>query len=185
MLWRTMFRRYLPPGTDWWDLGEFGAICTVLAVAVLFLDWVLQTTRGRSLIDIGYENKRKIVVIPAWCIASGIVGVLAVRLEIVQMKFLAAVMVAAGWPLVFAKIVELGAGPADQRPTTEVKEKCHLRCSRVSEEGDGIGASQTTPARPAPERRLTKCHSWGVAGVRGDDVLERRLDLVVDSHPRH
>ena len=123
MLWRTMFRRYLPPGTDWWDLGEFGVICTGLAVAVLFLDWVLQTAKGQSLIDIGYANRRKIVVIPAWCLASGIVGVLAALLEIVQMKFLAVVTVAVGWPLVFAKIVELGAGPPNQQPTAEMKEK--------------------------------------------------------------
>jgi hypothetical protein len=51
------------------------------------------------------------------------VGILAVLLEIVQMKFLAAVTVAAGWPLVFAKIVELGAGPPTQQPTAEAKEK--------------------------------------------------------------
>lgn len=97
-------------------------LCRTRAGAVLFLDWVLQTTQGRSLIDIGYANKRKIVVIPAWCLASGVVGVLAVLLEIVQMKFLAAVTVAAGWPLVFAKIVELGAGPPNQQPTAETKE---------------------------------------------------------------
>jgi hypothetical protein len=90
---------------------------------VLFLDWVLQTTKGRSLIDIGYANKSRIVVVPAWCLASGAVGVLAVLLEILQMKFLAAVTVAAGWPLVFAKIVELGAGPTTQPTTAEAKEK--------------------------------------------------------------
>jgi len=84
---------------------------------------VLQTTRGRSLIDIGYANRRKIVTVPTWCLASGVVGVLAVLLQIVQMTFLAAVTVAIGWPLVFAKIVELGSAPPAERTTAEVKEK--------------------------------------------------------------
>ena len=90
---------------------------------MLFLDSVLQTTRGLSLIDIGYANRRKIVIVPAWCLASGVVGVLAVLLQIVQMNFLAVVTVAIGWPLVFAKIVELGSAPPAQQPTSEVKEK--------------------------------------------------------------
>ena len=110
---QRMLRRYLPPGTDWWDLGEFGLICALLAALVLFLDWVLQTTKGRSLIDIGYANKSRIVVVPAWCLASGAVGVLAVLL----------VTVAAGWRLVFANIGELCAGPPTQPTTAEAKEK--------------------------------------------------------------
>ncbi len=118
-----MLRRYLPPGTDWWDLGEFGGICIVLALVVLFLDSVLQTTRGRSLIDIGYANRSKLVIVPAWCLASGVGGVLTVLLQILQMTFLAAVTVAIGWPLVFSKIVELGSAAPAQQPTTETKEK--------------------------------------------------------------
>ena len=70
-----------------------------------------------------YANRRKIVTAPAWCLASGVVGVLAVLLQIVQMTFLAAVTVAIGWPLVFAKIVEIGSAPPAQQPTSEVKEK--------------------------------------------------------------
>jgi uncharacterized membrane protein len=123
MLRRNMLRRYLPPGMNWWDLAEFGLICFVMAAIVLFLDAMLQTTRGRSLLDIGYANKRKIIIVPAWCLASGVVGVLAVFLQILQVTFLAAVTVAIGWPLVFAKIVELGSAPPIQRPTDEAREK--------------------------------------------------------------
>jgi len=120
---RPMGQRYLPQGADWSDLGLFGAICIAVAAVMLFLDFVLQTTTGRSLIDIGYANRSRIIVVPAWCLASGVVGVLAVLLQIVQMTFLAAVTVAIGWPLVFAKIVELGSAPPAQQPTTEAKEK--------------------------------------------------------------
>lgn len=118
-----MLRRALPPGTDWWDLVEFGLTCVVLAAVVLFLDAALQTIRGRSLLDIGYANKSKIVIVPLWCLASGVVGILGVVLQIVQMTFFAAATVAIGWPLVFAKIVELGSAPPTQQPTAEVREK--------------------------------------------------------------
>jgi hypothetical protein len=90
---------------------------------VLFLDWVLQVTTGRSLIDIGYGNKRRLIIVPAWCVASGVVGVLAVLLQIVQTTSLAAITVAIGWPLVFAKIVELGSSSPVQPLAAEAKER--------------------------------------------------------------
>ena len=110
---------FLPPDVTASDLFLFSLLCLALGFVVIFLDWVLFKVRDVSLIEINYGRGDWWYIVPAWCLAAGFVAAIGVMLQILRVNFAAAIAVAVGWPLIFEKIVELGARPPIQRTTEE------------------------------------------------------------------
>ncbi len=88
------------------DMLVFGGVCIVVAVLVIFLDWVLLETKGYSILDLDPGSDRRLLVLGGWAVASGIVGLGSVSVAIIQPNIQAAIAVAVAWPLILTKIVE-------------------------------------------------------------------------------
>lgn len=102
----------------------FAGTCTFVAVLVICLDRVLLATKDRTLLDISYGERSRLVVLGMWAAAAGIVGFQSAAGSIVQPSFQGALAVAVGWPMILEKLLE-GTTAVVQVPTEEEDDDSH------------------------------------------------------------
>jgi hypothetical protein len=88
----------------------FGLGCTIIAALVILLDWILLAVLDRSILNISYGSKSRVLVLFGWAFAAGVVGVFGAAIEIIQTNVQGAIAVAVGWPLIITRIVESNTG---------------------------------------------------------------------------
>lgn len=103
----------------------FGAVCGVLALALILLDWLLLNLKDRSLLDIAYGSKNRWLVLGGWSLASAFVGILSGSFDVVQTNLQGAVAVSVAWPALLSRIVDLSGGgvPVQEQTNEEVDEE--------------------------------------------------------------
>ena len=93
------------------------ALMGLIAVA---LDWLVFTTRGRSIFGVTYGDiGNTIRLVLLWGAGSCLGGFLGSAGSIVQPTRLACIMVAVGWPLMLARLIDSNTHKEDQQPEAQ------------------------------------------------------------------
>ena len=88
------------------EMLVFAAVCFIMAILVIIVDWILLAILDYTILDISYGSKNRFFVLLGWSFCSAIVGAFAAAFGFVEFSLQAAVGVAIGWPLMLTRIVD-------------------------------------------------------------------------------
>jgi len=102
------------------EMIVFAAVCFIIAILVIIVDWILLAILDYTILDISYGSKNRFMVLLGWSFCSAIVGACAASFDIIEFNLQSAIGVAIGWPLMLTRIVD--NNKAIQSTANEVKE---------------------------------------------------------------
>ena len=95
--------------------SAIGLLCVTLDFAYY------KTTNGKSVFNLSYIGwKGTILMFLFWGIGAGIVGFLAVRLELIIFSIKASIVMGLGWPLMFPRLYTYATAEINNREPEEL-----------------------------------------------------------------
>jgi hypothetical protein len=102
----------------------FATGSALMGLVAVALDWLVFSTRGRSIFGITYGNLGNTFrLVLLWSAGSCLGGFLGSAGSIVQPTRLACIMVAVSWPLMLARLIDSNTHKEDQQEPAEEIQK--------------------------------------------------------------